>query len=470
MNIAKMSALEIRAAIGNKQLSAVEVMSDTLERMTALEPALNAFVTATPELAMEAAKAADKAVMAGEPLGRLQGIPLSVKDLIHVGGVRTTFGSRTRATHIAEADAPSVERVRAAGAGIIGKTTTTEFGSKAGSGDSPLTGITYNPWNLAKSPGGSSAGAAASVAAGVTPFALGTDGGGSVRIPSSLCGLFGIKAQFGRVPVFPTSATPTLAHVGVLSRTVRDAALLLQTVSGYDGRDPASVSERTPDFIAACDMPVQGLRIAWSPTLGYAKPTAEVRMITETAVRRFEDLGCSIELVENVIDDPIDLWMADFYAGIGVTLKDDLQHRRDLLDPALAEVLQGRLHESVDAYYTKVFSRYRLREKVRQLFQRYDLLLTPTLPVSSVDVGMNVPRELPDRNMVSWSYYTYPFNLTGNPAASIPCGFDANGMPVGLQIVAGFNREADILRAAASFEVSSPWVDTYPIGRSLIKK
>ncbi|MDQ0217718.1 amidase [Peribacillus cavernae] len=460
MNIANMTALEIRNVIAEKEISAVEVMSDTLTRMNALEPALNAFVTTTPDLAMEAAKATDKAIMSGKPLGLLQGIPISVKDLINVGGIKTTFGSRTRVNNLAAADAPSVERVRNAGAGIIGKTTTTEFGSKAGSSDSPLTGVTSNPWNLEKTTGGSSAGAAASVAAGITPFALGTDGGGSVRIPSALCGLFGIKAQFGRVPVFPTSATPTLAHVGVLSRTVRDAALLMQVISGYESRDPASVSESVPNFIEACDLPIKGLRIAWSPTLGYAKPTPEVRMITENAVRRFEDMGCSVELVEKVFDDPIDLWMADFYAGIGVTLKDE---NSDLLDPALAGVLQYALDESMESYYSKVFKRYSLHEKVRQFFQDYDLLLTPTLPVSSINAGVNVPPNLLDRNMVSWSYYTYPFNLTGNPAASIPCGIDEEGMPVGLQMVAGFNREVDILQAAACFEASYPWENKMPI-------
>jgi Asp-tRNA(Asn)/Glu-tRNA(Gln) amidotransferase A subunit family amidase len=463
MNISKMTALEIRTAIHNKTISAVEVMSDTLERMYGLEPALNAFVTTTPELAMKAAKETDEAVMAGKPLGPLQGIPISVKDLIHVGGVRTTFGSRTRADNIPEADAPSVERVRAAGAGIIGKTTTTEFGSKAGAAESPLTGITHNPWNLKKTPGGSSAGAASSVAAGITPFALGTDGGGSVRIPSSLCGLFGIKAQFGRVPVFPTSATPTLAHVGVLSRTVRDAALLLQTVSGYDTRDPASVSEPVPDFIEACDIPVKGLRIAWSPTLGYAKPTPEVLQITERAVRRFEDMGCSVELVENIIEDPVDLWTAEFYTGIGVALWDDFQKKRDLLDPDLSELLKYAFNQSVESYYTKVFKRYKLRDQIRKFFGNYNLLLTPTLPVSSIDAGINVPPELSDRNIVSWSYFTYPFNLTGNPAASIPCGLDHEGMPVGLQMVAGFNCETDIFKAAASFETSYPWVDHMPL-------
>lgn len=451
LNISHMTAIEIRESILKKELSAVEIMTDTIERMNTLEPKLNAFVTKTPELAMEAAKKTDKNIKLGKPLGMLEGIPISVKDLINVGGVKTTFGSLTRENNVVDADAPSVERVRAAGAGIIGKTTTTEFGSKAGGGDSPLSGVTYNPWNLDKTPGGSSSGSAASVAAGITPFALGTDGGGSVRIPSSLCGLFGIKAQFGRVPVFPTSATPTLAHVGVLSRNVRDAALLLQAISGYDARDPASVSAPVPDFMKACETPVEGLRIAWSPTLGYARPTPEVLRITESAARYFEDLGCSVELVDNIFEDPVDLWTADFYAGIGVTLKDE---NKDLLDPALADILTYALNDSVESYYSKIFKRYKLHERMRQFFSDYDLLLTPTLPVSSLNAGVDVPPELPDRNIVSWSYYTYPFNLTGNPAASIPCGFDMEGMPVGLQMVAGFNREVDILKAAASFEAS----------------
>jgi aspartyl-tRNA(Asn)/glutamyl-tRNA(Gln) amidotransferase subunit A len=248
----------------------------------------------------------------------------------------------------------------------------------------------------------------------------------------------------------------------VLSRTVRDAALLLGTMSGYDQRDPASVSEPVPNYLDACDMPVKGMRIAWSPTLGYAKPSKDVLAATENAVKRFEALGCEVDLVEQVFEDPIDLWMSDFYAGIGVLLKDAMMNNRELIDPALADVLDGATSETTEAYYTKVFKRYQLHEDVRQFFQKYDLLITPTLPVSSLQAGMNIPQSLSDRNIVSWVYYTYPFNLTGNPAASVPCGFDRNGMPIGLQIVSGFNREIDILRAAARFESISPWGDKKP--------
>ncbi len=459
---AYMTALELRSAMARKEVSAVEVMDSTLSRMESVEPRLNAFVTPMPEEAMKSAQAADYALSAGAAPGPLRGVPISVKDLINVGGVKTTFGSRLMADNVAAEDAPSVERVRAAGACIIGKTTTTEFGCKGGGGDSPLTGVTRNAWDTEKTTGGSSAGAATSVAAGLTPFALGTDGGGSIRIPSSFCGLFGIKAQFGRVPVFPTSATPTLSHVGPLARTVRDAALLLNTISGFDARDPASVSERAPDFLAACDAPAKGMRVAWSPTLGYAKPTREVLEITEHAARTFESLGCLVELVEEVIEDPVDLWSAEFYASVGTRLKDALENSRELLDPAVAEVLEGALEGTIDEYYSSVFARYELREKVRRFFDGYDLLLSPTLPVPPFGAGVNTPPELPDRNVVSWVYYTYPFNLTGNPAASIPCGFTGEGLPVGLQMVAGTHRETDILRAAAAFEAARPWANVKP--------
>lgn len=456
------TAFELREAILRKEVSAVEVVGATLSRMEKLEPLLNAFVTPTPELALEAAREADAALARGEEPGPLHGVPVSVKDLIDVGGVRTTFGSRLMENNVAAADAPAVERVRAAGACIIGKTTTTEFGCKAGGGDSPLTGVTRNVWDMQRTPGGSSAGAATTVAAGLTPLALGTDGGGSTRIPASLCGVFGMKAQFGRVPVFPTSATPTLAHVGSLSRTVRDGALLLSVMSGFDARDPASVAGPVPDLLAACEEPVKGMRVAWSPTLGYARPVPEVVEIAERAARSFEEMGCSVEPVEEVMDDPVDLWSAEFYAGVGTRLKDALRDSPELMDPAVVEVLGPALDQTIDEYYAKVFERYALREKVRRFFEPFDLLLTPTLPVAAFGAGVDVPPELPDRNVVSWVYYTYPFNLTGNPAASVPGGFTREGLPVGLQIVAATGRETDVLRAAAAFEEAHPWADRRP--------
>jgi len=461
-DLAFRSALELRQAILSREVSPVEVMQATLARADRFEPKLNCFAAYTPERALEEARRAERDLMAGRQAGALHGVPISIKDLIAVKDLPLAFGSRAMASNVAAVDAPSVERVRNAGACLIGKTTTSEFGCKA-VGDSPLTGITRNPWNTKKTPGGSSCGAAASVAAGITPFALGTDGGGSVRIPCALTGLFGIKAQFGRVPVYPVAATPTLAHVGPLARTVRDAALLLSVISGHDRRDPFAVAEEVPDFVGACDRPVRGMRVAWSRTLGYARPDPDVAQITEQAAKVFEDLGCEVVEVEKVLDqDPISLWVSEFYAGVGVRLKKQLLEQRELLDPAVADVLKDALRQTSEEYYTNVFRRYELREVLRIFFEQYDLLLTPSLPCAAFDVGLNMPPQHADRSIVSWVYYTYPFNLTGQPAASIPAGVSGEGLPVGLQMVAKINQEGDIFRAASAFEAAKPWADRRP--------
>ena len=452
----RMTAAELRERIARRDISPVEVTRRALEKAEATQDTLNAFFLLMPDKAMSAAKAAEDAVMRGDALGPLHGVPLSVKDLIAVGGERFAFGSRCMAENVAAADAPSVERVKHAGAIVIGKTTTSEFGCK-GVGDSPLTGITRNPWNLKKTPGGSSAGAAASVAAGITPIALGTDGGGSVRIPGCLTGLAAIKGHFGRIPVWPVSATTTLAHVGPMARTVEDAALLFMACAGYDLRDPYSVAGPVPDLIAACKQDIKGLRIAYSTTLGYARPDAEVLRVVDAAAKRFEALGCTVDLVERVFErDPVDIWAAEFYAGAGTRLRPFLENKRELIDPAVADILDQALRQNLRDYYSKVFERYALRDALRPFFERYDILLSPVLPVTSLDVGKNVPDHLVDRNLVSWVYYTYPFNLTGQPAATVCAGIAADGMPVGLQIVGRALGEYDVVRTAAAYERSQP--------------
>ena len=458
------SAFELKKAFAKKQLSPVEVVQASLDRAQALEPKLNSFVTLTPELALDAAKKAESAIMRGENTGLLQGLPISIKDVIPVKGVRFTTGSKAMANNIAQINGPVVERMMSAGACIIGKTTTSEFGAKA-VGDSPLSGATRNPWNLTKTSGGSSAGATASVAAGVTPFSIATDGGGSIRIPCSFTGLFGIKAQFARVPLYPVSAATTLAHCGSVARTVRDAALLLTAESGFDARDPFSVAGPVPDYLGACEQSIKGMRIAWSPTLGYAWADPEVVAISEVAAKTFEKLGCEVELVEKVFDeDPVEIWSSEFYAGIATRLKPLLEKSPELLDPAVIDIVQRALKQTLEQYYTNVFKRYDFREKTRQFFEKYDLLLSPTLPVPAFDINRDLPIELEksDRNVVSWVYYTYPFNLTGQPAASIPAGFTKSKLPVGLQMVARTHQEVDIFRAAAAYEQARPWINQRP--------
>lgn len=447
-----MSAVDMKRHIARKEISPVELAKRALAAAEETQSTLNAFSTLMPEAALAAAKSAEDAVMRGQPLGLLHGIPVSVKDLIAVAGVTYASGSKAMASNIAVSDAPSVERLKQAGAVIIGKTTTSEFGCKP-VGDNLLTGITRNAWNPEKTPGGSSAGAAASVAAGITPFALGTDGGGSIRIPCSLSGLAGIKGHFGRVPVWPASATPTLAHVGPIARSMQDAALLFSAIAGYDARDPFSVAGPVPDVMGGAQASVKGLRIAYSATFGYAKPDPSVVKVVEEAVRKLETLGCDVEQVDRIFDkDPIDLWTAEFYAGVGIKLRHFVENQRDMLDPAVADVLERALSQDMRDYYTKVFERYAFRDQVRTLFEKYDVLVSPVVPVSSLDVGVNIPAHLADRNLVSWVYYTYPFNLTGQPAGTVCAGVAGDGMPVGLHIVGRALGEYDVVRLGSAYE------------------
>ena len=443
-------------------LSAVEAVEASLARLRETEPRLRSCVTVLADDALREARDAAAQRAGARARGPLFGVPVSVKDLIAVGGAPQTFGSRSMAANIAPADAVAVERLRRAGAIIIGKTTTSEFGCKA-VGDSPLTGSTRNPWDVSKTAGGSSAGAAASVAAGVTTIALGTDGGGSIRIPAAMTGLIGVKAQFGRVPVFPVAATPTLAHISPIGRDVRDVAVLLGVLAGFDGRDPHSLHERAPDWLAACDRDPRGLKLAWSPTFGYATPQPEVRTIAEEAARALGEFGCTIDEIDAPFGaDPAEFWTAEFYAGVATRLATTLREHRELLDPDVATLVERALAMPAPVYQQAIRGRYEFRERVRQFFERYDALLSPTLPVAGVDAGVGVPPALRERNVVTWVSYTYPFNLTGQPAASVPAGWTRAGLPVGLQIVARPYREDDLFALCAALETARPWAHKLP--------
>jgi len=446
----------------SRAFSPTEVLSDVIRRLQTLEPKLNMFAHLDLEGAHGQAKAAEARMMAGALLGPLDGIPTAIKDLIAVAGMPQRFGSRTTSGALVAQDAPSVARLRAGGAVFLGKSTTSEFGCKA-VGDSPLTGITRNPWDILKTPGGSSAGSASLVACGLVPYALGTDGGGSLRIPAALSGLYGIKAQFGRVPVYPTSATPTLAHVGPLTRTAEDAAAVLAVIAGYEPRDPFSVAGPCPDFAGALN-PGPRLRIAFSPTLGYGQVDAEVKTLTARAVAALQSAGHHVDLIDHAFDDPIALWTAEFYAGVAIRLRASLKSAPQDLDPAVLQVLQEAAAQDLQTYYASVFHRYDFREKVRALMQPYDVLVTPTLPVSSVDIGVDVPQALTGRTIVSWATFTYPFNLTGQPAMSMPIGLTSAGLPLGVQVVANPLGEAHLLALAADNDRALGGAPLHPQG------
>ena len=445
------SVSELSKLIKNKEVSPTELLDSTLKKIEKLDPILNSFAFLDIEGAKILAKESEKRMMSNSLLSELDGIPTSIKDLIAQKNLPQRFGSKTTSDNLVSADAPSVERLRNAGAILLGKSTTSEFGCK-GVGDSPLTGVTRNPWNIKLTPGGSSCGAASMVAAGIVPYAIGTDGGGSIRIPAALTGLFGIKAQFGRVPVYPTSATPTLAHVGPLTRNVLDACKVLQIISGKDFRDPFTVTENVPiyeNFIKE----KKSYKIAWSPTLGYGKNDSNVMKILDNAIKNISSLGYKIDTIDKVLDeDPINLWNAEFYAGVGTRLKSVIENSPDLIDPAVLDVLKVAINQKMNDYYSLVFQRYAFREKMRIFFDQYDLLITPTLPCAAFEVGLNVPKNMPDKNIVSWVTYTYPFNLTGQPAASINAGYTSENLPVGMQVIGKNNREIDVLNFCNQFE------------------
>ncbi len=451
--IVRWTAVQIAGAVRAGRLRASDVMQAFIVRTEKLEPLLNTYAYFMPDEAMAQARAVDACIARGQDPGPLAGVPVSVKDLIAVGGAPQAFGSRLFAGNIATHDAPSVARLRAAGACITGKTTTSELGSK-GVGDSPLTGITRNPWNTGFTPGGSSAGAAAGVAAGLVPVALGTDGGGSIRIPAAFCGLTGFKAQYGRVPVWPASATPGLAHVAPLGRNVADVALVLSVIAGPDERDASSAHGVPPDFIAALAQAFAPLRVGWCPDFGEGGAEPEVIATCEAAVGRLRALGCTVVPVGPWLRTSARApWETEFYAGIAqrvASLPDALAR----IDPALRRQVES-LHLPVD---TDRLARERaaIGDQLAAVLSGVDVLLSPTLPVAGIPTGQDAPGAWADRGPVAWSHFTYALNLTGHPAASVPVGLNAQGLPIGLQVVGQPGDEMGVLRVLQRLEAGGP--------------
>ncbi len=455
-----MSALELREQYRTGQLSPVEVTEAVLARIDEVNPRLNAFVTVTHERAMEDARAAEAAYQAGaaEPLA---GIPTSIKDLVPTKGIRTTSGSLLHKDRVPDSDAPLVERLYSAGIVMLGKTNTPENGWKGDSGNA-IIGPTHNPWQHGRTAGGSSGGAAAGVVAGLGALAQGGDGAGSIRIPAAFSGCFGLKPSFGLVP-HPSSSAMLTAHAGPMTRTVRDAALMLNVLACPDARDRHSFPTNV-DFLAGLEGGVQGLKVAWSPDLGYAAIEPEVRELTEAAARCFEELGCDVvEAHPNVPDVwPVmdTLWLCT-QAGGHI---DDLEAVRDQIDPGRLKLVErGRQISGADLTRANM-QRHDFYHAMREFMQDYDLLLTPALPLTAFPAGDDYPELIDGKptNYLGWTGFSYPFNLTGQPAASIPCGFASDGLPVGLQIVGRWRDDLMVLRAAAAFEELMPWRDRRP--------
>jgi aspartyl-tRNA(Asn)/glutamyl-tRNA(Gln) amidotransferase subunit A len=457
-----MPATDLAAAVRTKQVSPVEVVNTILARIEQLNPQLNAFCLVTADAARQAAQAAEQAVMRGDALGPLHGVPVSIKDLVITKGVRTMRGSKLYERDVPGEDAPVVERLKAAGAIILGKTTTPEFGFK-GVTDSPVTGITRNPWHLERTPGGSSGGAGVAVATGMGPLAVGTDGGGSIRIPSSFCGIYGLKPHVGRVPVYPASTTGDLSHAGPMTRTVRDAALMLNAIAGADDRDRFSLPTSHPNYLQAVEGDVHGLRVAWSPDLGFAIVDPQVKQLTAAAVAAFSELGCHVDEINPGFDDPGELFRYFFYVNIGAMLQDYPAYESQIDPQLLANIVEVKGVSGQD-YARAILRRSAIYEKIRRLFVTYDILLCPTVAVPPFDVGIEGPTQIAGQavDRRAWIAMTPLFNLTGQPAATVPCGFTSDGLPIGLQIVGRRFDEATVLRASAAFEAIRPWAHRRP--------
>lgn len=454
-------AMALREQYRRRSLSPVEVVTAVLERIERINPKLTALITVTPDLAMKQARQAEQVYASGGHAGPLAGIPITIKDLTPTKGIRTTRGSLLDPDWIPDEDAPVVERVYSAGAVMLGKSNTPELGWK-GDTTNRLVGSTHNPWRHGRTAGGSSGGGAAAVAAGLGPLAQGSDGAGSVRIPAAFCGIFGMKASFGLVPQYPASAVGDLSHLGPMTRTVRDAALLLNVVAGADARDRLSWSSGV-DYLAACEGGIAGLRIAWSPDLGYAPVERDVLATVERAARHFAELGCVVEEASPGLADPWEMIDLLWSAGMTGPRRDDFERVRDQLDHGLVPVIERGRQLRADEVAAAQLRRNAYYQGMRQFMEHYDLLLTPTLPITAFRAGDDHPGQVAGTptSYLSWTPFTYPFNLTGQPAASVPCGF-VDGLPVGLQLAGRWHDDATVLRAAAAFESLAPWSEERP--------
>ena len=439
-----------------KAASPVEATRAALDRISRFNHAVNAYVLVDEDAAMADARASEARWMAGAPAGPVDGVPSSIKDLTFTRGWPTRKGSKTIAADGPwDVDAPFTAHMRAAGAVILGKTATPEFGWK-GVTDSPLTGITRNPWNTATTAGGSSGGAGAAAALNMGVLHQGSDAGGSIRIPCAFTGTAGIKPTFGIIPQWPASAMGTTSHLGPMTRTIADSALMMTVVGQPDDRDWYMGAPITQDWTLSLERGIRGLRIAYSRTLGYVNVNPDVARAVDAAVAVLADLGAIIDEVDPGFDDPLEIFNAHWFTGAAKILANMAPDQRDLIDPGLRRVAElGAAIGTVD-YLRAVDARVALGERMAAFHRTYDLLITPTLPITAFAAGHDVPPGSGLEHWMQWTPFSYPFNLTQQPAASVQCGFGDDGMPVGLHIVGPRFRDDLVFRAAHAFESARP--------------
>ena len=460
-------AWRLRQLIGEKRVSPVELTELFLRRIEELNPTLNAYLTVAADPALESARNAEAAVQRGDSLGPLHGVPISIKDLAVTKGIRTTRGSLLFQDFIPDEDEVLVQRIRRAGAVILGKTNTPEFGH-LGTSENLLGDACRNPWDIACTSGGSSGGAAAGLAAGMHPLAQGSDGGGSIRIPASMCGVYGIKPTQGRVsrPYQGPGGWGMFSQNGPITHTVRDAAVLLQVLAGPDPSDPTCLQEIPPDFTASLDAGVKGLRIGWSPDLGSVAVDPEVRRVTQEAAQVFGEYGATVEEADFTWDHEHiqEIFKTIFFSDYAAAFGEAPAARFEQMTPTFQSIIEQARQWPVSRLALALRELEWHRDKVAELFRSFDLLLTPTLATTAFPVEQRP--EVIDGRVVDpfWGFnpFNFPFNMSGNTAASVPCGFSKKGLPIGLHIVGRKGVEATVLAASAVFEAARPWVERRP--------
>ncbi len=458
-----MPATELAELIRTKQLSPVEYMQALLNRITALEPKVNAFAWLAADQALDGAKRAEAALMGGGPIGRLHGVPVSIKDLAITKDMPTQNGSKIFAGNRPTEDTPVVTRLQAAGAIVTGKTTTSEFGW-TGVSHSPLTGITHNPWKFGYNAGASSAGAGAAAAAGFGPLHQGSDGAGSIRMPSHFCGVFGLKPSFGRVPYYPVGTGDLTAHMGPMTRSVADGALMLEVMAGPHPLDYTSLEAGPANYVARLHEGINGRRIAYSPDLGVARVDPDVAALVRAAVDRFSDLGAVVEEVPTPWAKDGPEMIRFFWAAHMTRLQPHLAKWEAEMDPGLVACIKDGEVMTVGQYQAVRERKMAYIAAMHRWFEDWDFLLTPSVSVAAFPAEKLMPDHWPQHawDWLQWAEFSYPFNMSWNPAANVPCGFTADGLPVGLQIVGKRFDDLGVLQAAAAFEQVQPWADKRP--------
>ena len=455
-------ATELVDGYRNGTISPVEATQAALDAIEQYDDQVNAFVLVDAEGALAAAKESEARWHSGQPLGPGDGVPTSIKDALWTKGWPTLRGS----TLIDEAgpwdeDAPAVARLRETGAVILGKTTTPEYSWK-GVTDSSRYGVTRNPWDPSTTPGGSSGGSAAAVALGMGAWSVGTDGGGSVRIPAAFTGTVALKPTYGLIPLYPPSAFGTLSHGGPMTRSVRDAAALLDVITGYDARDWSAMPTPATSFLRGLDDGVAGLRIAFSSDLGIVDNDPEVEALVRTAVGVLADAGAEVAEVDPGFADPVDAFHVLWWSGAAKLLSAYEVDER--VDPGLRRIAALGASYSASDVLEATTTRMELGQLMGRFHRTYDVLVTPTLPITAFPVGQDVPDGSSSPDWTSWTPYTYPFNLTQQPALSVPCGFTRAGLPVGLQVVAARHADALTLRVGQAYQAATDWHLRTPTG------